>query len=231
MIVSPSPATRDDCLYHLTSAGGSAITGKEETGHLNREDSSAGWRVPIWRRACAVPARCTARQQVHTRRRTSRAKSVDPGAHCGGIRCLLPRASHVTLSNSSASVSWSAITMASTSRAFVQMHEFIHRRRLELLHQLWLPLLLLQLLRKHAGGASSEGNLPVCSRGALAALSSLYDIPSPSLEPSLSLNPVGSAHEEHSCQRMPALGPLLAMPSKPTMLSSGSCLEVESFRL
>ena len=169
MIVSPSPATRDDCLYHLTSAGGSVITGKEETGHLNREDSSAEWRVPIWRRACAVPARCPARQQVHTRRLTSRAKSVDPGAHCGGIRCLLPRASHVTLSDSSASVSWSAITMASTSRALVQMHEFIHRRRLELLHQQWLPLLLLQLLRKHAGGASWEGNLPVCSRGALGS--------------------------------------------------------------
>ena len=169
MRVSPSPPTRDDCLYHLTSAGGSAVTGKEETGHLNREDSSGGWRVPIWGQACAVPARRAARQQVHTRRRTSRAKSVDPAAHCGGIRCLLPRASHVTLSNSSASVSWSAITVVSTSRAVVQKHAFIHRRRLELLHQQWLLLLLLRLLRKRAGGASSEGNLPICSRGALGS--------------------------------------------------------------
>lgn len=71
---------------------------------------------------------CTmaARQQVHARRHTSRAKSADPRAHCAGIRCLLPRASRVTLSNSSASVS-----VASTSRASVQMHEFIHRRCLE----------------------------------------------------------------------------------------------------
>ena len=63
--------------------------------------------------ACSMAAR----QQVHTRRRTSGAKSADPRAHRGGIRRLLPRASRVTLSGSSASVSRSAITVASTSRA------------------------------------------------------------------------------------------------------------------
>lgn len=166
MIVSPYPATRDDCLYRLTSAGGSAITGKEETGDLNREDSSGGDMEASMCSACSLAAR----QQVHTRRCTSRAKSTDPRAHCGRIRCLLPRASRVTLSNSSAWVSWSAITMASTSRASVQMHEFIHRRRLEPLHQRWL--LLLFTLEEHGGwwGWGKPPRLQVCSRGALGSL-------------------------------------------------------------
>lgn len=91
----------------------------------------------------------------------------------------------------------------------MQMHAFIHREALGTAPSA-VAAVGFTAAAAQARGRSRGRASPSVVVGPWAALSSLYDIPFPSLELTLSLNPVGFCHEEHSCQRTPALGPLLA---------------------